>query len=55
MAAAEGDFGDFIPTKRERFGGEIAGGEGPIAVGDLVEAGVAASVAAGGVKAAAER
>lgn len=55
VAAAEGDSSDFIATKSEGFGGEIASGEGAVAVGDLVEAGVAASATAGGIEAAAER
>lgn len=55
VAAAEGDFSDFIATKCEGFGGEIAGGEGAVAVRDLVETGVAAGAAAGGIETTAER
>lgn len=55
VAAAKGNLGDFIPTKRQGFGGEIAGGERSIAIRDLVETGAAAGVAAGGIEATAER
>lgn len=55
VAASEGDSGG-TGTAAERQGlrRELAGGERSVAVGDLVEAGEAAGVAAGDVEAVAE-